>query len=240
MKASRLAEARDRRSCRSRARKGRRSRRSAARPGSAARQGIAKRGRERGPGDGLQSECGRIEKGVQWTALPPNTYGGLLPGGMRRPKALEDESEPMERQWSGRHWRTRPRKIVADLMLDRERASACAPSGRGSPRTDVIRRKLVRAEARTGGAQALTLAGCARWFAGCASIGACRSAGLVGPFASTPPRSTRSPAAPTRRPSSGGSRRLQRRGCGRAGRRPPPAAPRAGAGVLRAAGGRAW
>jgi putative transposase len=34
--------------------------------------------------------------------------------------------------------------------------------------------------------------------------------GLVGPFGSTPPRSTTSPGAPTRRPSNDGSRRLQR------------------------------
>lgn len=44
-------------------------------------------------------------------------YGGLLPGEMRRLKALEDEN-------------TRLKKIVADLTLDREMLQ------------DVIRRKL--------------------------------------------------------------------------------------------------
>ena len=50
------------------------------------------------------------EKGVQWTAFPPNKYGGLLPDEMRRLKALEDEN-------------ARLKKIVADLTLDREMVS---------------------------------------------------------------------------------------------------------------------
>jgi putative transposase len=115
-------------------------------------------------------------------------YGGLLPDEMRRLKVLEDENG-------------RLKKIVADLTLDREMLQ------------DVIRRKFLRAGARTGGAPALTLLGCASWFAGCASIGACRSAGLVGPCASAPRRFTTSPGAPTRLPSKGGSRRLRRRVC---------------------------
>jgi putative transposase len=94
-------------------------------------------------------------------------YGGLLPDEMRRLKALEDED-------------ARLKKIVADLTLDREMVSGRAPSVRERPRTDVIRRRLVRASARTGGAQALTPAVCARSSPGCASIGAMSIRGACG------------------------------------------------------------
>lgn len=46
-------------------------------------------------------------------------YGGMSRDQLKRLKELEKESEPMERQWSERHWRTRLRKAVSDLTLDK-------------------------------------------------------------------------------------------------------------------------
>ena len=40
------------------------------------------------------------------------------PDQLKELKRLQKESEPMERQWSERHWRTRLRKAVSDLTLD--------------------------------------------------------------------------------------------------------------------------
>jgi len=46
-------------------------------------------------------------------------YGGMGRDQLKRLKELEKESEPMERQWSERHWRTRLRRAVSDLTLDK-------------------------------------------------------------------------------------------------------------------------
>ena len=59
--------------------------------------------------------------------FPRNKYGGLQPTEMRRLKQLEDENN-------------RLKKIVADLSMEKEILQ------------DVLRRKLVRAGARTHGA----------------------------------------------------------------------------------------
>ncbi len=92
-------------------------------------------------------------------------YAGLLPDEMRRPK-----------------------KIVADLALDREMLQ------------DVIRRKLWDLVAR------------ANWFAGRAAIGRSRSDRLAGPLDSAARRFTTSPAAPIKLPSRNGSGRSARPG----------------------------
>lgn len=46
-------------------------------------------------------------------------FGGLKVDQVKRLKDLETESEPLERHWSERQWRTRLRKAVADLTLDK-------------------------------------------------------------------------------------------------------------------------
>ena len=46
-------------------------------------------------------------------------FGGLKTDQVKRLKELEKEREPMERQWSERHWRTRLRKAVSDLTLEK-------------------------------------------------------------------------------------------------------------------------
>ncbi len=46
-------------------------------------------------------------------------YGGMSADQAKRLKELEKENEPMERQWFERHWRTRLRRAVSDLTLDK-------------------------------------------------------------------------------------------------------------------------
>ncbi len=46
-------------------------------------------------------------------------FGGVGCPRLAEKKALEKESEPLSRQWSERHWRTRLKRIVADLELDK-------------------------------------------------------------------------------------------------------------------------
>jgi len=57
------------------------------------------------------------EKSVQWTVFPPNKYAGLMPSEMKKLRELEDENR-------------RLKKIVADLMLDKEMLQ------------DIVKRKL--------------------------------------------------------------------------------------------------
>ncbi|MEM6356710.1 MAG: transposase [Pseudomonadota bacterium] len=46
-------------------------------------------------------------------------FGGMGRSRLSEIRALEKESEPMERQWSERPWRTRLNKIAAELELDK-------------------------------------------------------------------------------------------------------------------------
>lgn len=74
----------------------------------------------------LQSQGMSVAAAVRQIGVTQQTYyrwrrlyGGMGREQLRRLKELEKESEPMARQWSERHWRTRLRRAVSDLTLDK-------------------------------------------------------------------------------------------------------------------------